>query len=220
MYWRLADTVTACVACDQVIVLDVARDRYFAVPPASNGAFLTWLTSSDAGAPPVACQAVLAGLGLGGMGEDELRPIACPVAMPVPLDARELAAPALGAAALFGVGRAVLSAWRDVRSKPLAAVLSRRLKRHRCSGHANEDVAERRLAEFRAARPLIPIPRVCLHDCLALLDWLGKAGVSPELVLGVTAYPFAAHSWVQAGGRVLDDHPESASRFQPILHFA
>lgn len=222
MYWRLGESMTACIASGQVVVLDVARDRYFALPPSANDAFASWLTQPDTGAPPATCRRILAEMMALDQNElDGLRPVPCRVAMPDTLDAAPLPAPVMSSRNLVGVGRAVVSAWRDVRTKPLALVLGRRLAPGRDEQAAAADGSvPTRLAEFRAVRPLIPVPRVCLHDCLALIDWLGPASVPVQLVFGVTAFPFAAHSWVQAGGRVVDDHPESASRFQPILHFA
>jgi hypothetical protein len=49
------------------------------------------------------------------------------------------------------------------------------------------------------------------------MDWLGADRALAQLTFGVAAYPFAAHSWIQADGCRIDDHPESPSRFQPIL---
>lgn len=123
----------------------------------------------------------------------------------------------IGARLLWQVGRTVISASREIRAQPLELVLRRRLSAGQADGGAPNRAA--RVAQFHSVRPFIPVPRVCLHDCLALIEWLGGARGGVELVLGVSAHPFAAHSWVQADGVVVDDHPDNPSRFQPILHF-
>jgi hypothetical protein len=118
---------------------------------------------------------------------------------------------------LVSITRAVKSASKDVRTKPLSRILAERLP---VATESSRPVAElfRQLAIFRSARPLIPVPRICLHDCLALADWLGPSFRGASLVFGVSAVPFAAHCWLQKDGVVLDDHPESPSRYRPILH--
>ncbi len=219
MYWRLSETVTACVASDRILFLDVGRDRYFALPSGYNEPFLSWLTEWQDEDLARRCRTILADLKI--ISSEAARavvPTACTVERPQPVDAEPLPPSRIRAGALVTVGKAVLSAWHDVRSKPLGAVLARRLSEARFASSAPGDMRSR-LAEFRSVRPFIPVRRICLHDCLALVDWLGPARAGAQLVFGVSAYPFAAHCWVQANGVVLDDHPESPSRFQPILHF-
>lgn len=218
MYWRLSDTVTFCVASDRILFLDVQRDRYFALPPIHEEAFLAWLGPSGR-VLPGPCRDLLRDCGLldsDRSGEPVATP--CQVVAPTTVDAEPLPPQPIRPAAMVGVGRAVLSAWHDVRSRPLGAILARRLSKNAFSEPAGT-AREPKVAEFRTIRPLIPVPRVCLHDCLALLDWLGPERRQAQLVFGVSAYPFAAHCWVQVDGAVLDDHPDSPSRFQPILHF-
>lgn len=220
MYWRLTDSITACIACDRVLFLDIARDRYFALPDDCNDQFASWLAGPEDGESPSRHREILVGLGiLDPFGATDIRPVACTAPSTEPLDAAPLAPKPIDLRNLFGVGLVVASAARDVRSGRFAAVLGRRLARLRFDAPAAVGEMMSRLAEFRTVRPFIPVPRVCLHDCLALIEWMGPSRAGAQLVFGVTAYPFAAHCWVQAGGRILDDHPESASRFEPILLF-
>lgn len=220
MYWRLSDTVTVCVASNRILFLDVARDKYFALPDAHKEPFLEWLAEPLGAKLPVGCRAMLTDLTvLDPDGTADVVAIPCPVARPTPIDAEPLPILPVRSHALVGVGRAVRSAYREVRYRPLAAVLARRMFDRKPAPSGGDAALRSRLAEFRSVRPLIPVPRVCLHDCLALIDWLGPAGAGVQLVFGVSAFPFAAHCWVQAEGAVLDDHPDSPSRFEPILHF-
>lgn len=215
LYWRLGDTITACVAHGRVIILDVATDRYRAIPQSDEPLFIRWLSTPPA-PPPQALRDCLTALGIDRGPLEELTPLASSVIMPLPLDPDPVPHVRVSSTLLFGVAKSLLPAWRAVRSHHLERALdgaSEAMKRSESPRHSLQS----RLAQFRAARPLIPVPRVCLHDCLALVDWLGPAS-GAELVLGVSPYPFNAHCWVQADGRVIDDHPQSPSRFHPILH--
>lgn len=57
----------------------------------------------------------------------------------------------------------------------------------------------------------------CLHDSLTLVRFLGAHGLSAQWVIGIRVRPFAAHSWVQSGGIVLNDVHEHVRRYHPIL---
>lgn len=215
VYWRLSDTVTACLVSERILFLDIARDRYLALPAEDNRNFLAWVHRHRT-APPPSCRPMFAELGLSGDLSDSA-PAICRVAGVVPLDPPHLPKQRVRTRDLFGIARAVRSASRDVRSKPLAQIIRERFESLCGSSRPAADLEER-LAIFRSARPWIPVPRICLHDCLALMDWLGPSATGVTLVFGVSAEPFAAHSWLQADGSVLDDHPDSPSRYQPILH--
>jgi hypothetical protein len=218
MYWRLSDSVTACVAAQRILFLDVALDRYRSLPAGNTEGFRSWL-QSPGGDPPASCGALLSELRIDARASRSSGfPLPCFVASPRPFDSERLPSADLGAGDLLSVGRALVSAARDVRSRPLGGLLQRRLSNRTRHKGASADLKSK-LAIFRSARPLIPVPRVCLHDCLALIDWLGPTGAGIALVFGVSAYPFTAHCWLQAGDEVIDDHPESPSRFEPILHF-
>lgn len=210
-YWRIGATVTACLVSGRIIVLDAARDRYFALAADGTGDFLEWADCPGSAPPPSLESLVIDPCG------SRYAPARLEVPAVAPMDPPVLPKVVPGCNDLARIGRAVRAAARDVRSKPLAEILSRRLAGRRHGGATFAEMVPK-LALFRSARPWIPVPRVCLHDCLGLIDWLGAdAGVN--LVFGVSALPFAAHCWVQADGWIVDDHPESPSRYQPILHF-
>lgn len=48
-------------------------------------------------------------------------------------------------------------------------------------------------------------PRDCLPRSLALYRFLRSVGVPAEHCIGVQRFPFEAHAWVEAGGRVVHD---------------
>jgi len=177
MYWRLSETVTACLVADRILLLDVDRDRYLTVPRTLDRDFLTWLEfGTDR---PETCSEILAGIGI---GASDAIPQRCFVEKPSTLDSRRLEAPRLTAGDLLSVGRTVMSAAREVRSRPFREVLAKRAARIPRHRSATAEL-ESRLARFRAARTLIPVPRVCLHDCLAFacMAWLRRRGGDPGL---------------------------------------
>ncbi len=218
MYWRLTDSLTACIAAERVILLDVHRDRYSALPDALNALLAGWL--ADLPAPlPRTLRLALVELDIIRPDSAPLMAEACAVQMPSTLDADVSVPSRLGFAQLIHIAAVVRRAVRDVRDRPLGATLAQRLCPSMFAAPINALERKARTAVFQSARPFVPVPRICLHDCLALLDWLGPSRSGCELVFGVSAFPFSAHSWIQADGCVLDDHPESVSRFEPILHF-
>lgn len=70
--------------------------------------------------------------------------------------------------------------------------------------------------QFARARRYVPIEPVCLLDSLSLLRFLSRRGLFANIVLGVTAEPFAAHCWVQAGDIVLNETLSDAHAHTPI----
>jgi hypothetical protein len=216
MYWRLNQDITACIASGRVLFLDVRRDRYFALPPAANERFAAWLTRSGGGRLPEEHETLLARLKI--IEQDTGHTATpCTITRARAVDAETLPPLRIGPGTALRVGSAVVKAAREVRHRPLAMMLDHR-RQKRALRESSNSALTTRLAQFRAVRPLIPVPRTCLHDCLALLDWLGPSARDVQLVFGVSAFPFGAHCWLQAEGRVIDDHPESPSRYQPILH--
>jgi hypothetical protein len=57
----------------------------------------------------------------------------------------------------------------------------------------------------------------CLHDSLAVIEFLAQHGVFPAWVFGVRARPFIAHCWVQSDGAVCNDTVEHVSTYVPIM---
>ena len=57
----------------------------------------------------------------------------------------------------------------------------------------------------------------CLHDSLALLEFLARYGIFPGWVFGVRARPFVAHCWVQHEDVVFNDTVEHVAGYTPIM---
>jgi hypothetical protein len=71
---------------------------------------------------------------------------------------------------------------------------------------------------FRRLRPYaFEAKDRCLFHTLALQRFLACYGSHPTWVIGVSAKPWAAHSWLQLDSWVLDSSPEEICAFTPIL---
>jgi hypothetical protein len=57
----------------------------------------------------------------------------------------------------------------------------------------------------------------CLHDSLALIEFLARYGIYPDWVFGVQTRPFAAHCWVQQADVVFNDTVEHVSGYTTIM---
>lgn len=72
-------------------------------------------------------------------------------------------------------------------------------------------------AAFDAILPWIPFEGKCLQRAFMLRSHLHATGHSADWVLGVRAWPFLAHAWVQVGPIVVGDTLERIRSYTPIL---
>jgi hypothetical protein len=80
------------------------------------------------------------------------------------------------------------------------------------------DMARDLTRTFIHLRPLAYAARNrCLLDSLALAEFLASHGIRATCIIGVRANPFEAHCWVQIGTHVVNETPEMARRYEPIL---
>jgi hypothetical protein len=70
---------------------------------------------------------------------------------------------------------------------------------------------------FHILRPYYPRRYLCLFDSLALLHFLARYRMFPNWVYGVKLEPFAAHCWVQAGDKVVNDIIDNVRDYTPIM---
>jgi hypothetical protein len=220
----------------QLVFLDLRADRYSSLAPGESDAVMA-LAGADPGR--AADRSDDAGAHRDDVAVDEVgralteaalltpdpgrgRPIAPP--SPLPLDADLMGYPLgrgpdirAGHVARFAAAASTTAA--RLRWRSLVDIVDRVRARKR--GRA-ERVDGDRLAElveiYKRLRPLLFTTRGhCLHDSLVLVEFLAAHGVYPRWVIGVRMGPFAAHSWVQAGGVVLNDAVANAARYTPIL---
>jgi len=188
---RPAAGVHHAVVADTAILLDLRADRYVAAPAA---AFLNLLTDDGPGDPfatPLREKLLNRGL--------------------LVADAEQ------GFGRNDGPGAALLSClWAEIYLRRRRLDLALRWLRGRRDSGASMASA-RALNRFRSWRPWYPRRSVCLFDTLALGAFLIRAGERPEIVFGVRHPPFAAHCWLEAEGRILNDEAEYCAAFVEIL---
>lgn len=109
----------------------------------------------------------------------------------------------------------------SLRARPLGAIIRAvEARKARALGHdcTDLDTARDLVHVFLRLRPWFYSCRdQCLFDSLVLTTFLAHYRLFPTWVIGVKTDPFAAHSWVQLEGYVLNDRPGRIQSFAPIV---
>jgi hypothetical protein len=233
--YGLATHVFVCRDEDYIVVLDLKQDRYFALDAAKTAVLSTVVPGWPAAAQQATDAAVC------GATEEALRPLllrgwlleestggreATPVRRPRPEtqltgdgDGR---AEKVGLRTLFAFVVASIFAKAALRFWPFDRVVRRVAQRKTRYSNANVPLdleRARRLTEaFERMRVFLFSSRnECLHDSLAVLEFLARYRIFPSWVFGVRARPFAAHCWVQDAEVVFNDTVENVSTYVPIM---
>jgi Transglutaminase-like superfamily len=233
---RLAPHVRACQSDDQVILLDLRRDKYLAV----GGTQMRALAVAVEGWPrgPIADDVIVTSpsvsaltkrLRLQGLltdqpaGQERVPQATVPEAI-ASLDVEDaIEHTTIGPGRLFRFLHSATAAAASLRSRSLLAVVqgvaARRARlASRLDVPLSLDAARSAVAVYEKLRPLVFTSRdKCLFDSLALINFLAHQGMFPRWVIGVTTHPFAAHAWVQNDGVVINDLHERVRRYMPIL---
>jgi hypothetical protein len=181
-----ASHARACVDGEWLVILDLRGDRYWALPRPG---------SLEAVAPALSARGLLATVGSRSSGAAFSRSV-----WPAWL--------ALIEAAI----------WADsiVRSGRLDRAFSWISRRSASAPKPEASGVTGIYDRFDRMRIWIPHDYVCLFNSLCLIRFMLRRGAGANLVFGVRARPFAAHCWVEAGGRILDDGGEDCATFTEI----
>jgi len=227
--YGLAKHVFVCRDEEYIVVLDIRQDRYFAFEAAQTASLVPLLPgwpAHSAHAPGISAEEAAAPLQRQGwlLELPAESKEATPVQLPAP-QAEIAAAPedepakislraviAFVAASVFA--KLALRFWRFER------VIRRVARRNEARGGAPLDMARARqlvetFARLRAF--LFSHQDECLHDSLALLEFLARYDLFPDWVFGVRARPFVAHCWVQHADVVFNDTSEHVGSYTPIV---
>jgi hypothetical protein len=209
-----------CVANGRVVLLDIAKDRYFALPTDLETTFKALATGvSEDHLPALHMQRLL--------DQNVIVQTASGVSFPAPPHIirpsqsyfENLAGPinpATFVSALISQHRAR----RQSNPLPIADALLNvcaTVRDRRRPGYGAPKAALNRLHAYLATRHLIGTRDQCLFQAVTLFHFLAKRGWCPKLVIAVKMSPFGAHAWLQEGDAVLNDQLDQVLPFTPIL---
>jgi len=232
---RFADHVRACRIDEQVILLDLKRDKYRGVGCSPSATLTNFIADWPAGdsrqlPSPLSGQSSTVSLLLKTLAAEDMLvstgdapPSRTHLDEPVqswrPDDAAKPPNITLQDVRQLGLSAAGAAFW--LRWQSLAQIernvmrLRRQAPRH---VHARSEDLHRQVSKYMRLRPFVFSARDrCLHDSLSLIRFLAARALFPQWVIGVRTRPFAAHSWVQSGNLVLNDLHEHVRAFHPIL---
>ncbi|MGH8176776.1 MAG: lasso peptide biosynthesis B2 protein [Steroidobacter sp.] len=107
--------------------------------------------------------------------------------------------------------------WRSL-ERIVRRVQQRKFRRSREAAVLSQSELVELVRVFRRLTPLLfTASGACLFDSLALVEFLAKYRVYPVWAIGLHTRPFGAHSWVQAGGLVLNETLAEVEDYTPIL---
>lgn len=229
-YW-LSPHVHVCVTDDYAVLLDLRRDKYIGIGrehmPALAAAVVGWpatvRSKLEPSAPAKALLSKMLSTGLltadpvvGKEARSPVIPQAQFMAIEADLEYRRPITVRDVSQVLIAAAKArALLKWR-----PIETVVARvqRRKEQGAGGEFDLDAARPLVEAFLHLRPLVFTTKdECLFDSLVLVELLARHQLFPVWLFGVSTNPFRAHSWVQAGDRVLNDLPERVCKFTPIL---
>lgn len=182
----LASHARACVDGDWLVILDLRGDRYWALPRPE---------SLEAVASVLRTRGLLDTIDIRSRGQKASRH-------------------------KWPAWLAIIDAaiWADVivRSGRLDRAFGWISKQSAYTAKLDTAAATEICVRFDRLRIWIPRAYVCLYNSLCLIRFMLRTGVGANLVFGVRARPFAAHCWVEADGRILDDGGEDCATFTEI----
>lgn len=215
MVWTLLPHLSACIAGESVLLLDLRQDRYFRLPARLGSGARQWLAEPSDRLPPEVLD-LLERQGVVRASDPDLHPSIAPVGIPEALET-PVRPDALGTAQGLRIAAAIASAWMGLRTRRLESIVTARRRWRASMAQVDGGVVSGRLAGYHRARRLVPVPKNCLMDSLALDRWLGGSEPGRHLVFGVTVEPFLAHCWLQSPTMILNDTYDHVRRYTPIL---
>lgn len=206
--YALERHVRACVDANEVVFLDLRRDRYWRAPAAAAPS-IAGLVNGGSGAAAPRLESL-------GLIRANTRAAAAASAGPKLRAMLALAGPARASISeTLAFIWACMCATALLRSRRLDALFAMLAwRKQRSSGATSELARDAHL--FDRLRVWWPAKRVCLFDSIALAFFLVGRGHRPDLVIGVRTSPFAAHCWVELNGAVIGDTFEQCVAFTPI----
>ncbi|MDP3674629.1 MAG: lasso peptide biosynthesis B2 protein [Novosphingobium sp.] len=214
MGWKLAPGVGFCLAGEDLIFLDVRRDRYLQLSGERRAAFERLCARE-----PNDSDAMEGLIDTGLVSRSEVATAIAPLEVEVPdADLAAAAIPRAGLTFIAAAARSLYWARKGLLPGRLAATLDGFAAAKRAWAGEADDIGLAALASvYGEARRWVPVPPRCLVDALALYRLSLRNGYAPTLIFGVRTNPFAAHCWLQSHSAVLTGTAEEAHNYRPVL---
>ncbi|MDR7191804.1 lasso peptide biosynthesis B2 protein [Luteimonas terrae] len=223
MVYRIPERLSFCEIDGRLIFMDIDNDAYFRLSAALESAFRNVINEESG---DVAALTALLDKGILVPGRSDSAPPLTLVTAPPRRSVLESdgALSSITWLDVCGVFGSVWAMRARLRLQPLKRVLDeltalqeRTTQQGVVSkrGDPESEISSAAQA-FARIRPYVPVDRSCLLDSLALARYLARRRMKADLVFGVSADPFSAHCWMQAGDLVLNDTAGNASAHSPI----
>jgi hypothetical protein len=198
------------------VLLDIDRNRYFALPePANHALHKLWHAGGESRGIAGIDTLLRFGIVEPGRAGGTL-PVPAKISVPPRSLVERAPVCASGVGPLLPIWLHVVRTRREIARGRFAGLYSR-LEAVEPRPTAPVERIECQIAAFRAARRLVPIAPNCLLDSIALFHYLSRHRMHANLVIGVRLDPFSAHCWLQTRDWVLNDPAEHAMTMTPIL---
>lgn len=200
---------------DDIILLDIAANRYFAVPLAKRPSFHRMLDHSDLSISD--CRELKPYVDCGMLVEGQCTGPRPPLST-VGLRALDLDRTMLKPEHLL---RAILGRYRsriELKIRSFSGILSgiAKSKRNHSMSRSVEDM-HLVASSFRRTSGLFARHDQCLPLSIALVRECIRKRLPAQFVVGVHTTPFNAHAWVQIEDILINDDPNFVKDFTPIL---
>lgn len=213
MGWMLAPGVGYGEAGTELVFLDLARDRYFALRGDDRASFER-LRAGEFNDSVAMTELARTGLLVRSDGSRGLEP----ASVTIPPNDLSAIDEGFSVAGGFAAARGLYWARRAMRPGRIGTTITNLAKAKRMlGGHAADGELVALAARYAASRWVVPVSPRCLVDALALDRILLQRGLAATLVFGVRTNPFAAHSWLQTPQTILTGTAAEARNFTPIL---
>lgn len=219
MGYALPSNRHVCVANHRCVFLDVAKDRYFCLPPEFEALFQGLLAGTE---PPCAESREIDRLiQMGVIVPSDTHGLGTTIE-PVVVRTSSRLDGSLPAPNPWHIIRAVYTqrkATYDLTHISLQRVLDRLRKaksKGKC-GPVPSPVPSGYVSAYQCATRILSTQDQCLRTAVGFTKLLNRDGYYPDLVIGVRMSPFRAHAWVQDQGTILTDTLDTVLPFTPIL---
>lgn len=230
--YHLSPDIFLCPVDDQVVVLDLRRDKYLSLDSSASHLLLPYMDALRFGegiSRPVPndrlCE-VLSRLHINGLLSTDEKAVASSTTRCCIRPERAITPrpPFSGRIrpqhiALYLISAATAATALRIRTIYKVVLAERRKARVRAAAAGKFDLslATALCSVYAQLRVISVNPRQCLFDSLSQKLFFARYGLFPDWVFGVQINPFSAHCWLQHDSVVLNESIDVVRRYSPIM---